>query len=120
MNIKKLVADSIGLKINVNFEELINIVQEEGRGDYCIPCFGLAKVLKKSPIIIAEELKASINNKELYDKVEVVNGYLNFYLSKSYIIRNVLYEAINNKNFYKDEEYAGKTMCIYFAKLTEL
>ena len=112
-----MVADSIELDVGVNFEDLITIIQEEGRGDYCIPCFSLAKVMRKAPIVIAEEIKASISNEELFEKIEVVNGYLNFYLNKKYIIKSVMNEAVNNPNFYKDYEFMGKTMCIDYSSV---
>ena len=47
-------------------------------GDYSIPCFSLAKKLRKNPNIIAEEI-----SKKLSLKSEVLNGYLNDFIDKN-------------------------------------
>ena len=118
MDIKNKIANSIGLKVEgINYENLIAIVQEEGMGDYCIPCFSMAKVLRKSPVMIAVEIKESITNDGLFEKVEVVNGYLNFYLNKAYLIQCVLKEANSCKDFYSDSEYSGKTICMDYSSV---
>lgn len=35
-------------------------------GDYALPCFKLAKEMKKSPVIIANEIKENRNAKQIY------------------------------------------------------
>ena len=118
MDIKKLISENIGLKVEgVNYQELISVVQEDGMGDYCIPCFSMAKILRKSPIMIAEDIKASIIDMSMFEKVEVVNGYLNFFLNKAYLIKNVLKEASENEEFYLDTEFEGKTICIDYSSV---
>lgn len=118
MNIKKLISESIGLKVeNINYEELITVVQEEGMGDYCIPCFSLAKTLRRAPAMIAQDIKDSIADNNLFEKIEVVNGYLNFYLNKVYLIENVLKDITKNNDFYRDNEYSGKIMCIDYSSV---
>ena len=50
-------------------------------GDLALPCFKLSKSMRRSPVQIATELAAGITD-ECVDKVENLNGYLNFYLNK--------------------------------------
>ena len=81
--------------------KLIEIPPNKEMGDYSFPCFKLAKELRKSPIIIAQEIneKLEIDN-ELFEKVEVTGGYLNFFTNKLNLIQEVLKEIDNKKEEY--------------------
>ena len=43
-------------------EELLEIPPDENMGDFAFPCFSLAKILRKSPVIIAGELMESLQD----------------------------------------------------------
>jgi len=117
MNIKKILSDSITYKIeNVDYENYITEIQEENLGDFCLPCFSFAKILRKSPMVIAKEIKDSISMGTLIEKVEIVNGYINFFLNKMEIIKGVLNSTKEN-NFFSDKDYDGKTMCIDYSSV---
>ena len=82
MNLKKCLADSITFKLeNVDFENLIVESISPDKGDYCLPCFSLAKLMKKSPVEIANIISASIKKTDLIERVEILNGYINFFLN---------------------------------------
>ena len=61
---KNKIAESIvKLMENVSVEEVEDMLEtppEESMGDFALPCFAFAKVLRKSPKIIAEELAAGL------------------------------------------------------------
>ncbi|MCG7343620.1 arginine--tRNA ligase [Sporosarcina sp. ACRSL] len=61
-------------------------------GDFALPCFPFAKVLRKSPALIAEEIAASINH-PLIRKAEAVNGYVNLFMNRE-VIANSLLQSI--------------------------
>lgn len=91
-------------------------------GDYSFPCFRLAKVLKKSPQIIAEELKEKLifENDEI-TKVEVVNGYLNFFINNLQLVKEVLKEIDEKKEKYGSSDMGkGKTLLLIIPLLTLL
>jgi arginyl-tRNA synthetase len=55
-------------------------------GHYATPiAFSLAKELRKSPMIIAEELASSFGESEVFSAVESVKGYINFRLSEHFL-----------------------------------
>lgn len=60
-------------------------------GDYAFPVFQLAKVFRKSPKDIAEDLASKIENK-YFDEVKTQNGYINFYLNRAEISNYILSE----------------------------
>ena len=117
MNFKQQIAQNIGLKIEgVNFEDMITTVQDSNFGDYCIPCFPFAKILRKSPVAVAEDIQNSILPNNVIEKTQIVNGYLNFYLNKQYVIESVLKEA-KVHDFYFDNQYAGQTVCFDYSSV---
>ena len=63
-------------------------------GDYAFTCFKLAKIYHKAPAIIAQEIyeKLNLQQDEWFEKVEVVGGYINFFINKVAFIKNVLQE----------------------------
>ncbi|EPP4226474.1 arginine--tRNA ligase [Campylobacter coli] len=66
--------------------------------------FSLAKELRKSPISIANELAAKFQEHSYFDKVEALNGYLNFRLSKTFL-NELANKALQNPNeFSKGED----------------
>jgi arginyl-tRNA synthetase len=94
--IAKKILDAINENINLDeIKEKLEVPKDNQNGDFAYPCFNLAKVLKKSPIEIAKELKEKIKIEDEIKEIEVVNGYLNFYLNFDEISGNILKLVIN-------------------------
>lgn len=55
-------------------------VPSTGTADLAVPCFPLAKVLRKAPVAIAEEAASKLPPLDLVSKVWAEKGYLNFRL----------------------------------------
>ncbi len=74
-------------------------------GHYATPiAFSLAKVLRKSPMIIADELSKKFSKEEIFEKVEAVRGYINFSLSESFLNEYASFVLKNPKKFASDEK----------------
>ena len=86
INIKNEIAKVLKEKIDflsvAEIENMIEIPQESSMGDYAFPCFKLAKELHKAPPMIAAEIKDGIDD-DLFEKVENVNAYVNFFINKA-------------------------------------
>ena len=107
LDFKKIIAEKLAdiTKIET-IEECIEIPSSKEMGDYSLPCFKLAKEMKKAPQMIANEIKEKlIIDESLIEKVEVVNGYLNFFINPTAIIKTV-FEEIENKK----ERYGSSTI----------
>lgn len=77
-------------------ETLVEIPPQQEMGDFAFPCFSLAKIEKKSPLLIAEELAEKIRKnltKEI-SGVEVKSAYVNFFVDKKVLTEKVLKEAV--------------------------
>lgn len=112
IDIKKTLSSLIEKKINIDVYNYIKEIDDSSKGDYALPCFALSKELHKSPIDIANELASSIKD-ETIEKIESVNGYLNFFLSKEYLTKLVLTEYNNNKDNYGKEDHKETVLVEY-------
>ena len=75
--------------------------KDSSLGHFATPvAFSLAKELKKSPMILADELVLKLENSELFEKIEAVKGFINFTLSKSFI------EKLTNEALAKKDDFA--------------
>ncbi len=111
INFEKEVAKMISECTKISEEEIVEYIEippDDKMGDYAFPCFKLAKTLKKAPVIIASEIKENIKiNEEVIEKMETIGGYLNFYINKNTLIKNVL-EEIESKNSKYGKSNIGK------------
>lgn len=99
---KAILKQNNTLKIE-GLQDFIETPPNSDMGDYAFPCFRLAKDLKKSPQLIATDLEKIIVenlNTDIIEKVEIVGGYLNFYINKLTLIKEVLTTIENEKEKY--------------------
>ena len=84
--------------------------------DFSITCFALAKILKKSPIDIANRIAESLEKEkiEYIDKIEVINGYVNIFLNRRYIMFSAL-ENVKKENIGYNKENEGKVVVIDYS-----
>lgn len=98
--------------------DFISIPQDTEHGDYALPCFRFAKALRKSPIQIAEELKVKIGDREEYEKIEAVSGYLNFKLNRNIVVKSIIEDIVNKGDSFGDSDVGhGKTICMDYSSV---
>lgn len=116
MNIKNIIENAINYKIDgVNFEDFIIESVSADKGDYCLPCFSFAKILKTNPMVIANEIANSINVGGIIEKCEVVAGYVNFFLNKEIVSKTII-DNFSVENF-KYNEGEQKVVCIDYCSV---
>ncbi len=121
IKIKKEIAEKIAEIVKIESTELENWIEtppDDKMGDYSFPCFRLAKELKKAPQKIAEEITEQIKSTEMnaIEKVEVVGGYVNFFVNADKITSSVLTEIEAKQEAYgKEAVGAGKTVVIDYS-----
>ncbi len=96
--------------------EVIEIPPGRELGDYAFPCFQLARVLRKAPDRIAEELGQRIGPTELIERVEVVKAYVNIFLNRDESSRRVVEAVLAHGDDYgKSDVGNGKTVVLDFS-----
>ena len=120
LDLKDIIAKAISKVININEKELedfIEIPKDTTMGDYAFPCFRLAKELRKAPPAIANDIKENLEIDDKYiNKVEIVGGYLNFFVNNSILVEEVLKEFENkNENYGASNIGEGKNIVIEYS-----
>ena len=107
IDFKKVIAEELAKVTKIEtIEEYIEIPSNKEMGDYSLPCFKLAKEMKRAPQMIANEIKESIRiDEKIIEKVEVINGYLNFFINPKAVISTVFKEIDSKK-----EQYGSSTI----------
>ena len=78
----------------------------------------LAKTLKKSPLIIAEELAQNLKNQTFFEHIELnvsAPGFLNFILPDEYLNAKIANFSANFAKNISSDEYFGKTVICEFS-----
>ncbi len=119
LDLKEEIAKTIAKATDIKQEELksyIEMPKDTKNGDYAFPCFRLAKELKKAPPVIANEIKEKIEiNPEIIEKVEIAGGYLNFYINKQIITKEVLEKVEQGIGYGKMAIGKGKNIVIDYS-----
>ncbi|MFO8071828.1 MAG: arginine--tRNA ligase [Polyangia bacterium] len=91
-------------------------IPEPGRGDFSLPCFPLAKRMRKNPAAIAAELAATISPAEGFSSVEAVGPYLNVRLDARRLVGELVPEIrAAGDRFAASRLGAGKRVVIEFS-----
>lgn len=122
LNFKSEIAKKIAQIVKIETSELetyIEIPKDSTNGDFSFPCFRLAKELKKAPQVIASEIKEKLELEEsndIIEKIDVIGGYLNFYINKNILIKEVLSEINKEKENYGASDIGkGKNIIVEYS-----
>jgi arginyl-tRNA synthetase len=97
---------------------LLEIPPEEDMGDYALPCFKMAKIMRKAPGVIAQELAQAMEKPEFISEIKSAGGYLNFFLNRGYYTKDVVKAALAAGDGYGGGDIgAGKTVCIDYSSI---
>ena len=120
MDYRQYIAEKIKAE-GVSAEEiasLLTVPPDPAMGDYALPCFRFAKVLRKSPVAIAQELAASVAPDGVIAEVSALNGYLNFKVNKAGLARDVLARIAREGEKYGSSDVgAGRVVCIDYSSV---
>ncbi len=126
MDYKKYIAEKLKIE-GMTAEEVCDLIAlppNTEMGDYALPCFKLAKLMRKSPVAIGEELKntliadESIAKDDVLSEVSAVNGYLNFKINKGDFVRATMDKILAEGDGYgASNEGEGKTVCIDYSSI---
>ena len=117
-NFKQIISKQIAKTTEINEKELESYIEtpkDNKNGDYAFPCFKLAKELRKAPPVIANEIKEKIESVEEIEKVEVAGGYLNFFINKTILAKEVLEEISKTEQYGKSEIGKEKNIVIDYS-----
>ncbi len=120
LNIKNTIAHMISDKVDtLTADEIINILEyppNSDMGDVALPCFKLSRILKKSPVQIADELADILPKNKYIDRIESVSGYLNFFVNRDIFIEETVDRIMKEKDAYGSSNIGkGKNIVIDYS-----
>ena len=83
-------------------------------GDVAFPCFSLAKVMKKAPQSIAEDMRTqlfALSESFLFSDIKAIGGYHNLYLNKTEVLK-LFYEKAKSNSLVDLSDYTDKKVTI--------
>ncbi len=86
------VLDAMGTKVHFEVE-----VPDQDKADLAIPCFPMAKVLRKNPVEIANQIVSELPPMPTIEKVWADRGYLNFKINEEFLALTTVRAIISNK-----------------------
>lgn len=95
-DLQQAIGDVLSSEDIYNFLE---VPKMSTHGDYAFPTFSLAKVYRKAPNMIAEDLIGKLDHAN-YDDIVAVGGYINFFLKKEVVSEEVLTTILSKKEHY--------------------
>ncbi len=119
MNFKLEIAYLLEQVTGVQQQEIVNAIEtppNKDMGDFAYPCFKLAKQFKKAPALIAQELSEKIVKPDFIEEIKVQNAYINFFVSKSVYVKEVLEQVLcQNEKYGNSAVGEGKTIVIDYS-----
>ena len=120
IDFKEKIAEEISKKIDITKEEIkeyLEIPKDSKMGDYALPCFKLAKQMRKSPVDIANGIKEEIEVPNTYiSKIDAINGFLNIFINNEMLVKDLLNEMENKKEAYGSSNIGnGKNIIVEYS-----
>ena len=98
--------------------DLLAVPPNTEMGDFALPCFRLAKQLRKPPVKIAEEIAEAYPTDGIVTEVSAVNGYVNFRIDRAFWAKQAVSRVLTEREKYgSSDEGAGKTVCIDYSSV---
>jgi len=114
---KKICQYLSGVSEGMAEEELLKLVEippDEKMGDLALPCFAMAKKMRKNPMQIAAEMVVKLNEQKAelgIEKAEDVGAYCNIYLKRDLFVKKC-FDALQTECFGVVQSGIGKTVCM--------
>ncbi len=120
IDLKNITANAIAGAVEaIDYETVYSLLEfppDEKLGDVSLPCFKLSKTMRKAPPVIANEIYSAISTENsVFDKVEAVGGYLNFFISHDAFAKDVINDVLGNENYGSSDVGNGKTVVIDYS-----
>lgn len=120
MDYKKYIAGKLNID-GLSQDEIASCLEvppNKEMGDFALPCFKFSKIMRKSPVAIADELKNQFSTDDVITECNSVSGYLNFKVNRVSFVEKTINEILSKGESYgSDTVGQGKTICIDYSSI---
>ncbi|MCU0642307.1 MAG: arginine--tRNA ligase [archaeon] len=116
---KEIIAGYISKSTGLKEEEVLSLLEipkDSALGDYAFPCFSLARIFKKNPAEIAQDLSEKIKNNFEFERVNAVGPYVNIFLNRSSLAEEVLKKIQKEKGRFGSSGNRKEKIMIEFSE----
>lgn len=121
MDNKTALAAALAAKTGLEAAELAQWIEtppDPALGDYALPCFRLAKALRKAPAAIAAELAAELPLPQGIARCEAAGGYVNFFADAGAFAAHVLSRVLREGERYGGSKVGGgRSVCMDYSSI---
>ncbi|MDU4891875.1 MAG: arginine--tRNA ligase [Clostridium sp.] len=118
MNYRSIIAGKLAAYLNLDedmINKLVEVPPKSDMGDFAFPCFQLSKTIKKSPNLIAIDIKENLGCIDGFEKIEALGPYINFFVSKGEFVKEVINKVLEEKDDYgNSNDGAGKNVIVEY------
>lgn len=107
---KELASVLAGALDNLTEEEITGLIEtppDSAMGDFAFPCFKLAKIFRKAPQMIAQELAEKLSGNSAFAEVKNVNAYVNFFMNRADVEADVVKSVLEKGGDYGKADIGG-------------
>ncbi len=122
MNYKEQLANLLSLPTGLDAQQISSLLEvppDMTMGDFALPCFKLAKQMRKAPPAIAKQLYASFDKLPAWlERIEVAGGYLNFFLSRTQFACDILNQvSAKGEQYGSSDEGRGRNIVLDYSSI---
>ena len=114
--IEEFISKSLNETGVTEYNVRIDLTPDGHKGDFTFNSFPLAKILRKNPKIIAENLAEKLKIYDLFEALETVQGYLNITVNREKLFSSVLAVILKEGlNYGSSDRYKGKKVMVEYS-----
>ncbi|HYB22058.1 MAG TPA: arginine--tRNA ligase [Thermodesulfobacteriota bacterium] len=117
--VTRAIAEFVSRETGLSLEEVetgIEIPRDPRWGDYAFPCFSLAKVKRKSPQALAQEIARKFQAERFLTHCTPEGAYINFRIRREAWAEIILKRVLGGKEDYgRSQEGKGRTILVEFS-----
>lgn len=115
---KAIAAAAGGALTEEEISAALEIPKESKLGDMALPCFKFARVLRKAPPVIAQDIASALVVPECVERTELAGGYLNFFFDRKYVAEGICaLDGWTGESTRGEREGEGKTVCLDYSSV---
>lgn len=122
IDINKRLSENLSQVLDIPAEKCYSLIEtppDTGFGDFAIPCFAFTKESRKNPAQIASDFERLFSkkakNNEVIQKVKSNGPYLNMFVNKVYIVREIVRHVFKSRFPSLYGTGSGKTVIIDYS-----
>ena len=118
LSLRKEIAEAFGVAAGIKAGEVLPLIDRPPEGieaDFAVPCFALAKQLRKAPQEIAKEVAGKISPAGMIREARQAGPYVNFQVDWKKVAKEAIPHILENPDYGSSREGRGRTIVIDFS-----